>query len=76
MDKLTEQEEAILIDVLEALDESFDEADEAQADYADCDENKIYISVSYGDGEPEDLKLNRSDLNSGDTPKEIASRIW
>lgn len=76
MAELDKKEMEVLIDVLQALDASFHKDEDAQADYMECDENMVYITMSYAEGEDEDLKLDRSALSSGKKPKEIAEYVW
>ena len=74
MKRLTEKEEAFLIQALDILEKQFDKELEACADMIDYDDDFVDIQVTL-DNEYEQLKLDRSCLDGSMSPFEIASEI-
>ena len=70
---LTKTEEAKLTEVLQIVDEQMDEG---YCEYADCDENFIYLDGIYEDGSTDEMKLRRDELNSDKSIQEIADSVW
>ena len=71
--RLTDEEQEKLTEVLQIVDEQMQEG---YCEYAECDENFIYLDGMYDDGTVEEMKLRRGELNSDKSIQEIADSVW
>jgi hypothetical protein len=73
--RLSKEDIKILSKVLNALENQFDDKEGAFAEYCGCSNNHIFIKVKYDKGEPEEMKLRRSELTSEKSIEEIAKEV-